>query len=234
MKYLILLLLASFIQPCFAGDDPGGGGDTYAKEFEMLGRALHKTFAAHPEHPLLVKWNLKPSLFEMAINTTLLRSADGTEVILDGMEVDAINHYHNQIVIMINQDRWIEKSLLKKLELVLHEYLGILGVEKNNYPVTNEFADLVIETYNRIKNTVAQDVNLYFGKQKVTAPMSSASICDATSTTYKDAVEVASYEAISKCQLYNKKCSIISVEGVAVISSTMIGYKYCSITAIAH
>lgn len=236
MKYLILFMAIAFAQPAFSqasgGNDGGSGGDTYAKEFEMLGRALYKTFDQHQNHPLFVKWHLKPSLFELAINTTLLRSEDGSTVILDNYEVDGIN-YQNRRLIVINQDRWKQKTLLQKLELVLHEYLGILGIEKGNYIVTNEFTDFIVETYNRIKASSQKDVNLYYGSQKVISPLNSSAICDESSRTYTDALELAKQEALSKCKLYEKRCSIQSIDVKPVISAEIIGYKYCSITAIA-
>src|SRR3990167_4896319 len=87
MKNLIVVMAILFSQISFAGNDGGSGGDTYAKEFEMLARALHKTFKSHENHPILLKWRLKPSLFELAINTTLLRSADSSDVVLNSYEV---------------------------------------------------------------------------------------------------------------------------------------------------
>ena len=232
MKYLSLLLIVLFTNTSFAGNDGGSGGDTYAKEFEMLGRALADTFKQNENHPVLQKWRLKSSLFELAVNTTLLRSSDGSEVVLDSYEVDAIN-YENKRLIVINQDRWRQKSLLQKLELTLHEYLGILGIEKGNYIVTNELSDLIVQTYNRVKKSNSNLLNLFYGNQKIVSPVNSSVICDSNSAAYKDAIELAKNEALAKCSLQSKKCDILMVTTEQKISSVMIGYKYCSVTAIA-
>ncbi|MES2769967.1 MAG: hypothetical protein V4596_12550 [Bdellovibrionota bacterium] len=232
MKLLALLIVILITPPSFAGNDGGSGGDAYAKEFEMLARELHKTFKQDESNPALIKWRLKPSLFELVVNTTLLRSADGSEVILDAMEVDAIN-YKNRRLILINQDRWRQRSLLQRLELTLHEYLGILDIEKGNYIVTNELSDLIVQTYNRIKNSNSNQINLFYGNQKIGSSMNSAIICDQSSPAYADAVELAKNEAITKCSLQNKSCKILSLTAEPIISSLVMGYKYCSVTAIA-
>ena len=232
MKLLVLLMSVLFIQPSFAGNDGGSGGDAYAKEFEMLARELHKTFSSNENNPVLIKWRLKPSLFELAVNTTLLRSSDSSEVVLDSMEVDAIN-YQNKRLIVINQDRWRQRTLLQKIELTLHEYLGILGIEKGNYIATNELSDLVVQTYNRVKNSSSDQINLFYGNQKPASSVNSSTICDQSLPSYHDAVELAKNEALTKCSLHSKSCKILSLTAEPVISTVFFGYKYCSITAIA-
>lgn len=232
MKYFILLIAICFSANTYAGNDGGSGGDAYGKEFEMLGRSLLQTFQQNENHPVLRKWNIKPSLFEMVINTTVLRSADRSMVVLDGREVDAIKNPDTR-QILINEDRWRARTLLQRIELVLHEYLGILGVERDQYQVTNELSDLVVQTYNRVKNSKAENINLFYGHQKVINSVNSQIICNESSLAFKDALELAKQEALAKCALYNSDCKVRLTEVEAIISPVMIGYKYCSVTVIA-
>lgn len=123
---LITMLLVS-ANPAFAreGHDQGNGGDLYAAEFveaaERVLRFLQYNDAKDVDLKKLAK----------AIEKTKVESTD--EVLrLNGLPKDAIN-YPAQGRIIFNRKRWTELEPGQKPVLVLHEYLGLLGVEDASY-----------------------------------------------------------------------------------------------------
>jgi hypothetical protein len=233
MKSLLLTLLIFTSPFVFAGNDGGHGGDTYGKEFEELGRILHQTMLENSSSPVLAKWNVKPSLFLMAVESTLLRSAEGSEVRLNGYEVDLINNSDTHII-LLNRTRWREKNLYDKLQIVLHEYLGIIKIEVDHYYASNDFSDILVKAYNNAKKIpYMTNANVFYGYQEITTSLGTTTICNPQTQVYKDALANAETVAMEKCKLNKLDCRVIERNIEPVISVLTIGYRYCSITVVA-
>ncbi len=103
----------------------GNGGDTYALQFV--------TFA---QNILLYLQNsnikgLDTEALSQVIEKTHVESTT-KELKLNGLEKDAIN-YPSENRIIFNRTRWTAMVMDERLALVLHEYLGLLGVEDASY-----------------------------------------------------------------------------------------------------
>lgn len=138
-KYLGWLLFVGTAALAASGHEEGNGGDTVAQDFALRGRQAYQA---------LLKMKAVPSEISLA---ELDRSIKYTQVISqetvslpgpDGvpLERDAVNQPKaNPPTILVNRRRWNDPRMteLAKIRLALHEYLGILGIERNNYAVSN-------------------------------------------------------------------------------------------------
>ncbi len=236
MRVLITIFFLSLIlTKGYCGDDGGSGGDVYGKEFELLGREFSKVIKEFDGSAILRKWEVDADLFLAAIEATLLRSDEGENVVLKGKEVDAIKNPEKKSI-LINRTRWRGMSLLKRMEMVVHEYLGILGKEVNQYAVSNEFSDFIILAYRKIKDHPLLEVDLHYGYRRLETTFHARNkICDPSVPDFQMLLKEAEQEAISRCQLYNEEaeCELRMTETREVISVKLIGYRYCEITIIA-
>lgn len=132
-SYLFSVMLAVTAYPIHAmagGMDPGGG-DAYAAEFVSIGHQLVRVVTD-------LKGNNLPftfQQFEQAIAQTEVVSLE--RVFLNGSEKDAVN-YPAVPKIEMGRERWdqIEEDAGRRYRLVMHEYLGIMGVDDRDYQVS--------------------------------------------------------------------------------------------------
>lgn len=239
MKYLILtfILLMNGTQ-IRAGNDSGSGGDTYGKEFEIIANELLKVMKINKDSPIIKRHKIDLHLLELEISRTVIRTAE--KVFLDGKEVDASKYTPTDYIagiINLSRERWRKKNLLKRIELVAHEYMGILKLERNNYEVSIDLTEFILITHEKIKNNPLLKVNLYYGNRKHISSMismhSRSVICDETLDEYLMMVRQAEDEALNNCQAYKSNCKVIGYETDAVISLESPGFRYCDITVIA-
>lgn len=124
----------------FAGDIQGNGGDFIAQEFAAHGFEALKVLKELKTLPA----DLSLQDLEHALSTTQVVSADKTELPgPDGkpLERDAINlPDETPPTILVNRTSWTSKKLstTDKMSLALHEYLGIVGTERNNYRISSQ------------------------------------------------------------------------------------------------
>lgn len=128
LTILGMMLLA---QPGWAGNELGNGGDAFAQEFIAAGRALVEKSRKNPDPRIG-----DAEALAAAVEGTAVSTKDYLE--LNGVEVDAVN-YPASKRIEVNRRRWQQYSAAQKSSLVLHEYLGILGVDDSKYQVSSLF-----------------------------------------------------------------------------------------------
>lgn len=132
MKYLMCIIMTIFPLLSFSqGGVISGGGDSFSAEFVKIGYDLFQMLENSPIE------EISNDKFLEAVQNTKVNSA--YTVTLNGEEVDAINT-PSLNHILINRRRWIDTATdyKKRLVLVAHEYLGILGVDDSNYQVSHK------------------------------------------------------------------------------------------------
>lgn len=127
MKAFLLLLAMN----AWAGNEHGNGGDSYSLEFVTLGRKMVREIRQNPDP------RIPESALVVAVEVTDVVTKDKLE--LRGAEVDAIN-YPAQKRIELNRSRWKEYSEKQKTALVLHEYLGVIGVDDSRYEISGKYS----------------------------------------------------------------------------------------------
>lgn len=142
MKWILLPILALTLAFSSASAGPrvvGNGGDAYALQFIIFAQKV-----------LLYLQNsnikgLDTLALAKIIESAKVESTTRT-LTLDGMTKDAIN-YPSEQRIVFNRDRWVTLLSEERLALVLHEYLGLLGVEQANY----EYSKLLLKDMTTIQ-----------------------------------------------------------------------------------
>ncbi|RZA08229.1 MAG: hypothetical protein EOP11_05430 [Proteobacteria bacterium] len=113
------------------GHERGNGGDGYAESFIALAREINNSLVKDPIAGVDVKE------FSMAISRTRVNSRPA--LALRGNAVDAINLPDaNQI--LISREGWerMQREPHRRAFLVLHEYLGIMGVDDSTYQISSQ------------------------------------------------------------------------------------------------
>lgn len=103
----------------------GNGGDSYAFEFvEVAYSIMHN-----------ISWEVVEGFtfddLQRVIRDTKVESTN-VDLFLDGVPKDAIN-YPAEKKIIFNYRRWREMDISLRPVFVLHEYLGILGIDDSSY-----------------------------------------------------------------------------------------------------
>jgi hypothetical protein len=136
-KFLIALAFFISFNACATdtpnGIDRGNGGDEYSQEFVNIGYELVESLMKEPLA------GVDPDSLMQAIKATKVKSTSAP-LILRGQEVSAINDpFSNPPQIVINSQAWenMNSSSHKKVFLVFHEYLGIMGIDDANYQVSS-------------------------------------------------------------------------------------------------
>lgn len=143
---IILILMQASVFAQDRGGCGGHGGDGYSLEFYRLGKHLVQEISSwKPEDFKDVKVNFSVSQLSNAVERTKIISVPGP-LLLNGIPVDAINDTTTDLpTITIDRARWdaMANKRLRKLGVVLHEYLGIVqGLyghgEWDSYPLSSE------------------------------------------------------------------------------------------------
>jgi len=128
---LLLTSLSVFAADRDSGVDRGNGGDEYSKAFIDLGVDLAESLAQHPLPGVSADGLLA------AIQATKVNSRD--RLLLRGDEVDAINDATlSPPQILLSRAGWnrMEAAPHRRAFLVLHEYLGIMGLDDSRYQIS--------------------------------------------------------------------------------------------------
>lgn len=211
------------------GNEGAHGGDSYAQEFVNIGLALAKTFRAID--PARTKaYNFTAVSFKTAVDTVQVTSEEHASVKLKNIERDAIN-YPDENRILLNRTRWREASLQQKLRLVMHEYFGILNVERDHYNVSYEFQDVVIATQQTIQQGSEVGINVFYGRCVKAPPLNQ--VGDACAQASAELLECAVEQAASRCQTLSPDsgCKVLTVESERKMSPN--GFLFCEATAIS-
>lgn len=140
--FVFLAVMVTGLGARAGGWEGGNAGDAYAAEFVFSGRDV------------LQRLELLAAAGMPAMSTDKLREVMQTttvvtedKVTVGGLERDAANDPAHKMI-HLNRRRWVQyrqsDETKARLQLVLHEYLGIVGVEDGKYQVSGP----VIETLN--------------------------------------------------------------------------------------
>lgn len=150
MKKIILLFTTLLSLPTFAvtGWDHGNAGDSYAAEFIMTAKDLVLRLKTLPSTELK---EINLALLIGAIETTTVRSDDKV-IYKDGLEVEAVND-PDQGLIVVNRNIWrtrrADSETIHRYTFVLHEYLGIMRINDEQYKVSGPLVALLdVKNYN--------------------------------------------------------------------------------------
>lgn len=132
-KNLMLIVILGNPLSCFSdgGSSVGHGGDAVAMEFTSYAYACVDLIA---KLPLEQRSGIDPKTLYNTIQGITVRTEE--HVYLDG-EVDAYNQ-DNKIV--VSRTRWAADSQKQRLAITLHEYLGILNLDRK-YEISVPFAE---------------------------------------------------------------------------------------------
>lgn len=150
LGYFLCCLL--WVAQSFASDGgvTSNGGDSVAAEFTKVGRHIVEILRTQ------VNAAVSSEQFAQAVSTTLVASKDRT--ILRGNEVDAIN-YPSERRIEVSRIRWLENKDLvrRRYVLVMHEYLGILGIDDSRYQISENLFEVPGVAKNSIRCAAFND-----------------------------------------------------------------------------
>ncbi|MGZ3650473.1 MAG: hypothetical protein ACXWSC_04730, partial [Bdellovibrionota bacterium] len=113
------------------GTDRGNPGDEYSKEFVSLGYDLSENLAKDPVPGVDARALLA------AVQATTLHSEASLQ--LRGFDVDAINYPDSQKPqIVVSRQGWDRMAAEphRRVFLVLHEYLSIMGIDDSKYQIS--------------------------------------------------------------------------------------------------
>jgi hypothetical protein len=130
-----IMVLFSMQALAVAGPITSGGGDWYAMDFVFTGRDLVRWLrtAQPPGLPAA----LTADAFEKTIDTTFVESTDD-KLTIGNAAKDAIN-YPLQRKILVNREAWNRtEAAFDRNKLVLHEYLGIMGIPDDKYQISSK------------------------------------------------------------------------------------------------
>lgn len=229
MRKLILLVTCLIPLNLYAGGGTvGNGGDAFASEFVLTARMTANILKKKDLSKII---NFELNKFAGAIEVTEVLTEK--TLILNGNEVDAIN-YPSLKLIKVSRTRWQdlrdEKLTISRFNLVIHEYLGIIGSDDSKYAISNELIKLMGVSdfspdnwWNPMNPTNNISVN-------VIKPGESCSIADGgIYFTLSKEVEDIIYET---CKGY--KVQVSKTSGMGGNSSGMVGrYHTFKVTVLA-
>ena len=123
----------------YAGVGAGGGGDAVSQDFIRAGLAALSYVSNHPG---TISINLK-SLAETVQKTSV--ESTNEELNLGSKHKSAINYPDSKQIIVSRVD-WANLTENSKKSLALHEYLGIMRVNDQNYQLSTQLLQLHFNT----------------------------------------------------------------------------------------
>jgi len=133
---LRLFLLSLISSQLIAGNEHGNGGDEIAQEFVSMGNELVELLQAEKE-PIA---GVDPEKLLLAIEGTQVNSTDKILYDKDGKRVSALNFPQSTPPqILIHRPAWLQltSERFRKVFLVFHEYLGIMGRDDSRYQISS-------------------------------------------------------------------------------------------------
>ena len=138
MKNLVLTLLVIFAvhRASAGGSMDSGGGSASAAEFVQLGHQAGSVLRQ------LVNFPMTTAQFEDVIQNTHVEFTNQKLRDSNNLEVDALN-FPAKKVVRVNLDRWarLMAQPTRKFQLVIHEYLGIAGINDKSYRWSQKVMD---------------------------------------------------------------------------------------------
>ena len=140
MKILKITIISILISlGAQAGTRDSGGGDAIALDFIATAVNIGSWLDGNSSDvPGLDAAHFKNKLANLNLSTT------DKVLLIDGIEKDAVN-YPAQVKIIVNRARWSKiASKYQKTSLVLHEFLGIMGINDTLYSVSAKIGAKII------------------------------------------------------------------------------------------
>lgn len=147
MKLILAIFIATLSLSSMAKiRDVGNGGDAVVLEFKNLARQVSRDISLNADY-LFPEFTVEQ--LDQAIESTKVVSA--TKTVLRGVEKDAINYPASKLI-KVSRSRWkLNSDSIESLQaLVLHEYLGIMGVEDSHFKISGR----LLSYYQKSKKTI--------------------------------------------------------------------------------
>lgn len=135
---LFLVSFSAFGKDKDGGVDTSGGGDTRSLQFVMMAKELIKYLEPMEKNEKIDLGKIDYAALRKAIETTRV-SVTNDPIYVNGIPKEAKNYpRRNPPEIVVNAERWdaVNESS-KRAAIVLHEYLGILGVDDTGYQISS-------------------------------------------------------------------------------------------------
>ncbi|MBX2987738.1 MAG: hypothetical protein KF802_07550 [Bdellovibrionaceae bacterium] len=155
MKFLLILQLF-FASVAFAGGETsGGGGNGFAAEFRRFAQQASQAMFEHQVIQVQGR-NFDFRAFRAGVDSAAI-VATRDRLVLNGLPVSAIN-YPLKNTIVFNVDDWAKLSQDSKIQLVIHEFLGLKYSNTINDSDYRWSADLLNLTKTFTVESVALDM----------------------------------------------------------------------------
>lgn len=120
------------------GGEVGNGGDQWSVEFVAMANLI-KDAIEHTETDK--RFGIDPTALDLVIKTTKVESTPDC-LYLHGVQKTAIN-YPSQKRILLSRPEWDKlNNLVTKRQIVLHEYLGIMRIDDQNYQISSKILSI--------------------------------------------------------------------------------------------
>lgn len=155
----ILIFLTSMSGFAAGGVDVGNGGDAYALEFQSHAQSLLQHWQELQGYDSfknsfpVTKENLADAMSKTQVHSTT------SPLMLGDAEVDAKNFPFPRGEIQLNRSRWdaLRSDPAKRLALVLHEYLGVLGIDQKRF---DDFYQITAPAFEGIRNILTKQTRV--------------------------------------------------------------------------
>lgn len=144
LSFALAILSSSF--PALAASEASGagnGGDPNSLEFVAVGRQIHTLLLSWPKTalPEVAAGDLNLIIDQSEVQTT-------DKPLFEKDQPVAAKNFPKKKLILVNISAWqgLSGSIDKRMALVLHEYLGLLGIEVNSYTVSSKFMNILVQT----------------------------------------------------------------------------------------
>lgn len=238
-RFIIVFSVLIFSLASLAGNEGGHGGDpVYAFEFQTIGKIIGEELAKLPTNSLL-QYKFTATEFIESVRSVLVVPAPKEDCYKDGTEFPALNFVNEPPMlskIKVNKNRWREFSLFEKIKLVMHEYFGIIGVERDNYNVSTNFVEFIKAVEKRIKlDPSLQDleINIFYGRCDEVIPVYGFG-CDVGQDWVIRAEKCAKDRAESVCRIKGQKdnCQLIRTTYVQILNKEYLGLRHCEVETL--
>lgn len=214
----------------YGGNEGPHAGDAYAFEFMELGTELAEYLSRPEFNPLLQAHKIDLEGFKRALNRRVY-SYEPEFVMVNNNVVDAVNFDTEPT--RVNRLNWRRARLIQKLKAVFHEYLGVMGIERDNYNVSIYFIKMLEDLAQKLL-TDQNSPNLFYGVCVASPPITYVGpTCQGTEPWFKSAEKCAEQAARQNCELDRRiECSPPRTFTREVKSKHMAGIEFCEVTVI--
>lgn len=217
------------------GNEGAHAGDIYADEFFELGQMLSDLLKTREMAELVGQSGFSAEEFALAVRRTKIFSREPGRVQVDNHSVSGSN-YENGGPILIDRKDWREGRIIQRLRLVLHEYFGIMNVERDHYNVSVRFIAALEQLASRLLERNAHNA-LFYGVAVASPPLNfMGSVCANSEAWFLTAKKYATDQSRNRCLIDKPKvgCENFAVLTQEIRSERMPGLSFCEITVVGR